>query len=122
MMDIPAGTTAAEIAKATIYFGPVVASQRDDGTLVILSDAKKLEAAQKTGSAVSGMVISDLRVEEEAQISHKLNGLTQDERWTVCGNQEDFLSVMMADFDPGHCSNKLILTCGTCRLNKQEGF
>ncbi len=121
-MDLPAGTTPAEIAKATVVFGPVVASQREDGRLVILSDVKRFEAAQKAGKAVSGMVISDLTVEEEAQICHKLNGLTQDEQWLVCGNQEDFLSVMMSDFDRGHCGNKLSLTCGTCRLNKREGF
>ena len=121
-MDLPAGTTPAEIAKATVVFGPVVASQREDGRLVILSDVKRFEASQKAGKAVSGMVISDLTAEEEAQICHKLNGLTQDEQWLVCGNQEDFLSVMMSDFDRGHCGNKLFLTCGTCRLNKREGF
>ena len=71
---------------------------------------------------VSGMVISHLTGEEEAQISHKLNQLTQDEQWTVCGNQEDFLSVMMSDFNPGHYRNQVLLTCEACRLNKQEGF
>ena len=121
-MDLPAGTTPAEIAKATVVFGPVVASKREDETLVILSDVKRFEASQKAGKAVSGMVISDLTVEEEAQICHKLNGLTQDEQWLVCGDQEDFLSVMMSDFDSGHYRNNLFMTCEICRLNKQDGF
>ena len=121
-MDTPAGTTPAAIAKATVIFGPVVASQRGDGTLVILSDVRKFEAAQKAGNAVSGMVISGLTVEQESQISHKLNQLTQDEQWTVCGNQEGFLSAMMSDFNPGHYRNQVLLTCEACRLNKQEGF
>ena len=121
-MDTLAGTTPAAIAKATVIFGPVVASQRADGTLVILSDVRKFKAAIKAENAVSGMVISHLTVEEEAQISHKLNQLTQDEQWTVCGNQDDFLPVMMSGFNPGHYRNQVLLTCEACRLNKQEGF
>ena len=121
-MDIPAGTTPAEIAKATVIFGPVVASERADGTLAILSDIGRFLAAQKAEQAVSGMVISQLSLEQEAQISHKLSALTQDEQWFVCGRQEEFLSTMMADFNPGHYWNELGLSCEACRLNQQKGF
>ncbi len=121
-MDIPAGTTAADIARATVLFGPLVASERADGTLAILSDIERFRAAQKAEQAVSGMVIRQLSLEQEAQISHKLNALTQDEQWYVCGKQEEFLSTMMVDFDPGHYWNELGLTCEACRLNQQKGF